>query len=178
MTIEIERRFLVRDPQSVIAGATVVEQFQIRQGYLGWVNGLRFRVRIITEYSGQRTAVFTRKGRRQGISLEEYEQPMELDAAECILGALPPTRKICKTRYRRRYRDGLVWSIDHFEGLNQGLVIAEVELADPEQRIELPPWVGEEITLNPRYGNSTLARWPIRGRPDAVPPVGLYSSAP
>ena len=47
-------------------------------------------------------------------------------------------------------------------------MIAEVELADPEQRIELPPWVGEEITLNPRYGNSTLARLPIRDRRVAV----------
>jgi SulP family sulfate permease len=30
-----------------------------------------------------------------------------------------------------------------------------------EQKIELPPWIGEEVTANPRYGNSTLARSPI-----------------
>jgi len=51
-----------------------------------------------------------------------------------------------------------------FEGLIQGLVIAEVQGADPQQRIELPPWVGEEITFNPRYSNSNLARSPIRDR--------------
>ena len=38
--------------------------------------------------------------------------------------------------------NGLVWSIDRFERLNQGLVIAEVELVDPEQLIELRPWLG------------------------------------
>lgn len=55
-------------------------------------------------------------------------------------------------------------SVDRFKGLIQGLVIAEVELAHPEQQIELPSWVGEEITFNPRYSNSNAARSPIRDR--------------
>jgi CYTH domain-containing protein len=84
MAIEIERRFLVRDPQAAIADLTIANRCQIRQGYLGWVNGLRLRVRIV-DRSGQRTAVLTLKGRPQGICREEYEQPMELDAAERIL---------------------------------------------------------------------------------------------
>jgi hypothetical protein len=41
------------------------------KGYLGWVNGLRLRVRVIVDRSGQRTAVLTRKGRRQDICREE-----------------------------------------------------------------------------------------------------------
>jgi CYTH domain-containing protein len=168
MAIEIERRFLVRDPQAAIADSIIANQFQIRQGYLGWVDGLRIRVRIITDYSGQLSAVLTLKGRRRGAYREEYEHPLGLDPAEQILAALPPTRIIRKTRYRLRWRDGLVWSIDRFEGLNQGLVIAEVELANREQLIELPPWVGEEITLNPRYGNSNLGRSPIRDSCDAA----------
>jgi adenylate cyclase len=157
MAIEIERRFLVRDPQAAVSDSGVTGWCgMIRQGYLGWVDGLRIRVRTITDGSGKRSAVLTLKGRRQGIWREEYEHPLGLDRAEQILGALPPTRIVCKTRYRLRYRDGLVWSIDLFEGPNAGLIIAEVDLADPEQRIELPSWVGEEITFNPRYGNS---RW-------------------
>jgi hypothetical protein len=54
---------------------------------------------------------------------------------------------------------------------NEGLVIAEVELADPMQRIDLPAWIGEEITLDGRYGNSSLALRPIRAlalEPDLV----------
>lgn len=161
MAIEIERRFLVRDPQAVLSGAEINYGYRFRQGYLGWIDGLRMRVRIITG-NDQHTAVLTLKGRRHGICREEYEHPLELDCAEQILSVLPPTRIICKTRHRICYRDGLVWSIDRFEGPNTGLVIAEIELADPEQYIELPPWAGEEITFSPRYGNSALARSPIR----------------
>jgi adenylate cyclase len=170
MAIEIERRFLVRDPQAAIAGSTIVNRFQIRQGYLGWVDGLRIRVRLIGDDRSQRSAMLTLKGRRQGICREEHEHPLELDWAEQVLGALPPTRVISKTRYRVRYRDGLVWSVDRFERPNTGLIIAEVELAHPEQHIELPSWVGEEITFNPRYGNSTLARSPIQDCRDAMRP--------
>jgi len=53
----------------------------------------------------------------------------------------------------------IAWLIDQFEGANEGLVIAEVE--HPRQLIEIPGWVGAEITLNRRYGVSTLARYPI-----------------
>jgi len=168
MAIEIERRFLVRDPQAAIEGSTIADRFQIRQGYLGWVYGRRIRVRIIGDDRSRRSAVLTLKGRRQGILREEYEYPLGLDRAEQILAAMLPTRIICKTRHQLRYRDGLLWSIDRFEGLNQGLVIAEIELAYPAQQIELPPWIGEEVTFDPRYGNSTLARSAIRDCGGAV----------
>ena len=168
MAIEIERRFLVRDPQAAIADSTIANRFQIRQGYLGRVDGLRIRVRLIGDDRSQRSAVLTLKGRRQGILREEYEYPLGLDRAEQILAAMPPTRIMCKMRHQLRYRDGLVWSIDRFEGLNQGLVIVEIELAYPARQIDLPPWIGEEITFNPRYGNSTLARSPIRDCGGAV----------
>jgi adenylate cyclase len=161
MAIEIERRFLVRDAQAAVFGSGIAHRCQIRQGYFGCVDGLRVRVRMVTDGSGHHAAILTLKGRRRGICREEYERPVNLDFAEQALGALLPTRIVRKTRYRVCYRDGLVWEIDCFEGPNAGLVIAEVELADPEQRIELPSWVGEEITFNPRYGNSKLARSPI-----------------
>jgi adenylate cyclase len=48
-----------------------------------------------------------------------------------------------------------------FSGCECRLVLAEVKVSDPNQRIELPPWIAEEITHNPRYGNSRLARGPI-----------------
>jgi CYTH domain-containing protein len=113
MAIEIERRFLVRDPQAAF-GSGITHRRQISQGYFGCVDGLRVRVRIVADGSGQRTAVLTLKGRRQGICREEYECPLGLDRAEQALGALPPTRIIRKTRYWLRYRDELVWSIDLF----------------------------------------------------------------
>ena len=48
-----------------------------------------------------------------------------------------------------------------FEGLNRGLVLAEVELGRAGQNFELPPWTGKEVTSDTRYGNSSLARSPF-----------------
>ena len=164
MAIEIERRFLMRDARAAASSSGIIDRCRIRQGSLGWVDGLRVRVRIITNRGVEQTALLTLKGRRQGICREEYEHPLALDRAEQTLGTLPPTRIVCKTRYGLGHR-GLVWSIDLFEGPNSGLVIAEVELTHPEQYVELPPWVGEEITSNPprwraRRSEMMAARWP------------------
>src|SRR5262249_28631862 len=77
------------------------------------------------------------------------------------LSLVPPAQLIRKTRHLLPVPRGLIWSIDQFEGANVGLVIAEVELVHSRQLIEIPFWVGEEITHNPRYGNSMLARYPV-----------------
>jgi adenylate cyclase len=52
---------------------------------------------------------------------------------------------------------GLVWEVDEFAGLNEGLIVAEVELSDPDQPVELPTWVGAEVTDDERFYNSNLA---------------------
>jgi adenylate cyclase len=46
-------------------------------------------------------------------------------------------------------------------GANQGLVVAEVELTSPDQAVDLPDWVGREVSHDPRYHNSNLARHPF-----------------
>jgi len=57
--------------------------------------------------------------------------------------------------------EDLVFEVDEFEGLNQGLVIAEVELTDPQQEIPIPEWLGEEVTNDTRYYNSYLSQHPF-----------------
>ncbi|MDE5919426.1 MAG: adenylate cyclase, partial [Duncaniella sp.] len=52
---------------------------------------------------------------------------------------------------------GRVWEVDEFHGRHEGLVLAEVELPDAEAEVKLPPFVGEEVTGDPRYYNSVLA---------------------
>jgi adenylate cyclase len=41
------------------------------------------------------------------------------------------------------------------------LVVAEIELPDENHQIELPPWIGPEVTGQDRY-NGTLAQHPYR----------------
>ncbi len=72
---------------------------------------------------------------------------------------------------KRRYvidHGGATWEIDEFFGENQGLVLAEVELEAEDQTVELPRWVGEEVTGDPRYFNANLIARPFTtwGRDD------------
>ncbi len=55
---------------------------------------------------------------------------------------------------------GKTWEIDVFFGDNDGLIVAEVELTDENEKIELPKWVGEEVSADPRYFNSNLSSNP------------------
>ena len=56
--------------------------------------------------------------------------------------------------------DNLNWEIDVFSGENLGLVTVEIELLDENHEIELPPWIGSEVTGQDRYYNGTLAQHP------------------
>lgn len=160
MAIEIERRFLVRDPRAMLTAGMTRWQ-RISQGYFGRVEGLRVRVRILTEGAGKSRAVLTLKGPKRGLSRVEYEYPLAPDRAQHVLDRLPSSQIISKIRYEIHHEDGLLWLVDRFLGRNTGLVLAEVELADPNQPVALPSWVGEEVTFDRRYGNSSLARWPM-----------------
>jgi CYTH domain-containing protein len=162
MAIEIERRFLVRDPRAAIDGAGA-KPSHIVQGYFGCVDNLRVRVRILAKERDACMAFLTFKGPRRGLCRLEFEYPLELTRARRALNTLPPTRVIQKTRYEVP-NDGLAWSVDSFEGPNIGLVLAEIELAHPSQEIKLPPWVGEEVTFNSGYRNSRLAISPMPSR--------------
>jgi CYTH domain-containing protein len=160
MPVEIERRFVVRDPCAAIAARTGAS-FHITQGYFGHVDGLRMRVRVLWGDHDECTAFLTFKGARHGICRLEYEYPVEVARAWRALNCLSPKETIRKKRHRVLNHDGSEWSVDQFEGPNQGLFIAEVELSHPHQKVSLPSWAGEEITFDPRYGNSQLARTPM-----------------
>ena len=79
-----------------------------------------------------------------------------------LLNRIPPHMKVRKTRYEVEV-GGLVWEIDVFAGLNAGLILAEVEIDDPDQAIAVPHWVSREVTWDARHSNSQLARRPHCG---------------
>jgi CYTH domain-containing protein len=70
-----------------------------------------------------------------------------------------------KTRYKTSYC-GQTWEIDEFAGDNAGLVVAEVELTAEDQQIELPGWIGREVTADPRYYNASLYKNPFKNWPE------------
>lgn len=152
MGIEIERKFLVKgeDWRFLATGQTY------RQGYISTVRGIAVRVRI----AGDR-AYLTIKGKTQGMTRQEFEYPIPLNDAETMLDTLCDRPLIEKTRYAIQLGN-FFWEIDEFFGDNQGLILAEIELIDENQEIDLPTWIDREVTDDPRYYNVNLVRHPYK----------------
>jgi CYTH domain-containing protein len=53
------------------------------------------------------------------------------------------------------------WEIDVFEGENKGLVIAEIELSSEDESFDIPNWLGEEVSSDSKYYNSSLIKKPF-----------------
>jgi adenylate cyclase len=39
----------------------------------------------------------------------------------------------------------------------EGVVLAEIELTDADQKLTLPDWIGEEVTADPTYRKVNMA---------------------
>ena len=103
-------------------------------------------------------AWLTIKGAPAGRVRAEFEYPIPPADADELLLLCEPT-VIDKTRYRVPHA-GHVWEDDVFAGVNAQLVLAEVELVAADAAVELPGWVGREVSDDPRYQNSQLSRRP------------------
>jgi CYTH domain-containing protein len=151
---EIERKFAVISAawqkKAVGAGKS------IRQGYLSLDIDRIVRVREAGSKS-----FLTIKGRAAGASRFEWEKEIS-NADFTALIPLAIGSVIEKIRYIVPGGAGLSWEIDVFSGENAGLVVAEIELPREDYPLpKLPPWIGEELTLDPRYANSALVTNPF-----------------
>jgi adenylate cyclase len=156
MGFEIERRFLVRGNgwRQLAAKHT-----DIRQAYLTAGDKASVRVRI----SDNNTATLTVKSRPVKLRRLELEYDIPTLEAEALI-ALRQGSVVEKRRYQLPCGD-LTWEVDVFSGENLGLVIAEIELRHEHQHIDLPPWIGLEVTGRPQFYNGFLAQrsfssWP------------------
>ncbi|MCH9006655.1 MAG: CYTH domain-containing protein [Calditrichaeota bacterium] len=150
MAKEIERKYLVKGT----AWQTLAKETVYRQGYLSTVQERTVRVRTIED-----KGYLTIKGISVGATRTEYEYQIPVEDANAMLDELCERPIIEKKRYVLEY-EGLIWEIDEFAGVNRGLIIAEVELSDENQKVVLPNWVGEEVTGDPKYFNSNLTKHP------------------
>jgi adenylate cyclase len=156
MHYEIERKFLVRDAGwRVSAGQGKL----IRQGYLARDASVSLRVRIID----RACATLTLKSAVAEMRRLEFEYDIPLADGVVLLG-LRESGLIEKLRYTFPWH-GLVWEIDVFQGENQGLVIAEIELPHEDKVFEKPEWLGSEVTSERRYSNASLAKLPFQRWP-------------
>ena len=149
MAIEIERKFLI-DPSKL---PTLPEPLIIKQGYIP-AEGATVRIRIKNE-----RAYLTLKGKAKALMRSEFEYPVPYEDALAMLAELCAPPLIEKRRYEMMY-EGHLWEIDIFEGENEGLLLAEIELQSAQERFALPPWVTQEVTEDRRYYNANLRTFP------------------
>lgn len=153
MATEIERKFLMSDD----SWREAADNGQpMRQGYLAGSDKSSVRVRV----SGTR-ANLNIKSATLGITRQEYEYPIPLNEANEMLDSLCEGPLIEKTRYHVRHGEH-TWEIDVFSGDNEGLVVAEIELNHAEEDFVRPPWLGEEVSDEPRYYNVSLVKHPFK----------------
>lgn len=148
---EIERKFLVKSDAWKAGAKGAV----YRQGYLSSVKERVVRVRTVED-----KGFLTIKGVTKGVSRSEFEYEISAEDAGIMLDGICEKPLIEKKRYKVPV-GGLVFEVDEFFGENAGLVVAEVELQAEDQKIDLPAWVGDEVSGDPRYFNSNLIKHPF-----------------
>ncbi|MCI0513595.1 CYTH domain-containing protein [candidate division KSB1 bacterium] len=147
---EIERKFLVPgDAWRKLATGT-----HYRQGYLSTVKERTVRVRTIDAQG-----FLTIKGISIGATRREYEYEIPVRDANAMLDLLCERPLIEKFRYKI-VDHGHTWEVDEFEGENQGLIVAEIELSAENESFNIPEWIGKEVTGDPKYFNSNLIKNP------------------
>ena len=155
MALEIERKFLV--DKRKLHKLEFLSEEKITQGYLSDHPAVRVRLK-------EERAFLTIKSRTVGISRQEFEYEIPVEDALQLL-------KLCGRRVLKKYRrkvsyGGHVWEIDFFAGRHAGLILAEVELSSPDERIDLPDWVTREVSRDSRYFNSNLVNRDFSRRKD------------
>ena len=155
MAQEIERKFLVAGDFK----AEVSKSTRIIQGYLSSVPERTVRVRV----KGDKGFITIKGiGNQSGASRFEWEKEIPTEEAEQLLAICEPG-VIDKTRYLVKSPDGRhTWEIDEFYGDNEGLVLAEVELASEDEPFMKPDFIGREVTGDRRFYNSHMRNYPFK----------------
>ena len=149
MAQEIERKFLVAGEFKRLA----TESTRIIQGYLSSVPERTVRVRIKGDQG-----FITIKGMGSDSGASRFEWEKEIPVAEveellkiCEPGVIEKTRHLVPAGNH-------TFEVDEFYGNNEGLILAEVELASENETFEKPAFLGQEVTGDMNYYNSMLAK--------------------
>jgi len=148
---EIERKFLVKGEFK----SDTKKETRITQGYLSSIPERTVRVRVKGD-----NGFITIKGigSESGASRYEWEKEIPVDEVKDLLKICEPG-VIDKTRFLVDSGNH-TFEVDEFHGENNGLVVAEIELASETESFEKPEWLGEEVTGNTKYYNSMLMKNP------------------
>jgi len=150
--MEIEKKYLVKSEgwkQHILRSEKIVQFYLTEPGHHPT---LRLRTKadkgfVTLKYPSQNKDILIREE-------YEYEVPLEdiLMQKQHAKGNV-----VEKTRHYVMAPDKHIWEVDEFISPDPALILAEIELNDPDQVFELPDWVGKDVTSNPEYSNLSLA---------------------
>ncbi len=182
--MEIERRFFVQDiegkPWMDEKHCTAIRQYYLDSGRISCIGNLLMydgihrlaalndeEIHLFEEnkewtsrirFCDNEIVLVTLKGKRKYATALELEWDMDADVAMKILDQ-EDYPAVIKSRYLWTDDDGMVWEIDCFEGGLEGLILAEIELPSFDFKINIPKWLGIEITGARQWSNSSLAHY-------------------
>ena len=149
---EIERKFLVNAEKWKALEKPEPQLY--RQGYFTTNPGKSIRIRN----SGKKSYLTIKSEVAEMTRSEfEYEIPND-DALELLY-------KFCDAELQKHryiiFHKNKKWETDVFLNENQGLIIAEIELMNPDEYVALPDWVDGEVTGVEKYYNAQLVEKPF-----------------
>jgi len=147
MNIEIERKFLVKQLPPCIDSVIHIKQYYISNN-----KNMVQRLRI---FNGEE-AIISFKQKTSKLSKYEFEYHIPIEDANKMIEFMNDVPFINKKRHIIKI-ESIKWEVDEFLGQNKGLIIAEVELDNIKQIINIPNWVGNEVTEDNKYYNYNLA---------------------
>lgn len=163
VSIEIERKYLVKNPLSLAAIPVPYRVIDIEQFYVCDDTGREIRVRRRSqENSGAayyRTIKFDTPSAIARVEIED--QMSELEYYRSLVNQRRDFDPIRKQRvcflYNYQY-----FELDFFlePRRHAGLTVLEIELTEENDKVEIPPWLGavDEVSIDAKYKNSSLAR--------------------
>ena len=151
MTLEIERRFLLKNDEWK---KFIVKKTSIEQGYLSykledWIIRIRF--------NGENFKIALKKHIKNFTNFE-FEYIIPNSDGEKIMSNLKNT--IEKDRFFLEI-ENKSWIIDCFKGKNFPLEVAEIELSSEEEELNLPNFIAKEITGIKNFSNFNLSTFPF-----------------
>ena len=90
----------------------------------------------------------------------EFEFPVPAETARPMMTHFGG-RSLIEKRRHVVMAAGRRWEVDIFQNRNQGLVLAEVELVRADEPVDLPGWIGREVTQDGRFTSHALSLNPF-----------------
>ena len=151
MTLEIERRFLIKNDnwEKFITKKIFIEQGYLSKNLDDWIIRIRF--------TGKEYKIALKKHIKSFTNFEfEYSIPRK--DGEKIMSNI--SNKIKKERFFLEV-EKKSWIIDCFKENNYPLEIAEIELSNEKENFNLPSFISKEITGLKNFSNFSLAIKPF-----------------